>query len=378
MDRFPRRGLPLRGIPALLVGGVAVGLLLVLAGAVGRARAAARNVPISPVTADRYVGADFVERSGLATGDRVAGELDDVSVLASDSFDPDALDPAVRAFYERTGSYELRYRTTWHRPFRAGAWLARRLTRRIEQLNLPGPGDGSWHRLESRFLAVSEPSPPESSPDVPAREDVRAWVRTDPETGDAVFVALYATHRRGDERLVNIAAPLPGGNVSTVLRPEALDGADGSLSGGRLTTARDGGGDGARRDAGLYLRTPLGPLRLPAGQEFRVWRVDDDDGGNESEAAVGGGKGGGQGESEGKDEGEGEQDDRVRGDWSPTLGAVHEMWLFGRRFLTVDYEIRGAADAGEVSERTSESAASEATAESGVGDDGAQTSSSTS
>lgn len=269
------------------------GILGLLAFLFGRGRAAARDVPISPVTADRFVGPEFVERRRLSTGETVPGELDDVSTLASDSFDPDRLHPAVGAFYERTGEYDVRYRTTWHVPFRTGAALATRLTHRVQQLALPGPDDGSWHALESRFLAVEEPTDgiEDGAADRPTRDDVRAWIRTDPETGRAVFVALYATHERDGERLVNIAAPFPGGNVSTVLRPELLDATADAQAGIRLTTEGSG-------DVGLYLRTPFGPVKLPAGQEFRVWADEAD-----------------------------------------TLGAVHEMWLLGRRFLTVDYEL---------------------------------------
>lgn len=297
---------------------VAFALLGALAWAFARGRAAARDVPISTVTALGFVGPSFVDRRGLATGGTVAGELDDLSALASASFDPDEVDPAVRAFYERTGEYRLRYRATWHRPFRVGAALATRLTRLVEQLNLPPPGDADWHDLESRFVAVAEPLDPALPPDAPTREDVRAWTRTDPVTGAAVFVALYATHRRGGERLVNVAVPLPGGNVSTVMRPELLDGGTERGAGVRFTT--EGGGD-----AGLYLRTPLGPVKLPAGQEFRVFRS-----GGETEAAG---------------------PDDVAADGLPALGAVHEMRLRGRRFLTVDYELvpeRVASDAGGV------------------------------
>lgn len=280
---------------------ISVGLVGAIAWAAGRGRAAARAVPISPVTADGVVGAEFVDREGLSTGDPVAGELDDLSSLASDGFDPAELDPPVREFYERTAEYDLRYRATWHPPFRTGAAIASRLTSRIQQLNLPGPDDESWHDLESRFVAVEEPNIDE--PGVPEREDVRAWVRTDPDTGEAVFVALYATHERGGERLVNIAVPVPAGNVSTVLRPELVDADEDRPTGVRFTT--EGGGD-----AGLYLRTPFGPVRLPAGQLFEVWSRPDG-----------------------------------------TLGAVHEMWLLGRPFLTVDYEMVAPADVEKDPER---------------------------
>lgn len=281
-------------------------LFALLGVALAWGRASARDVPLSPVTADWFVGPNFVERSGLTTGEEVAGELEDTATLAGDRFDPARLDPEIERFYERTAEYAMRYRARWHPPFRTGAALASRLTGRIEQLNLPGPGDESWHRLESRFLDVREPGSGGGGDDGLlgdakstglVRENVRAWIRTDPETGEAVFVALYATHHRDGEGFVNITAPLPGGAVDTVLRPENLDRGAGEGTGIRLTTEAAG-------DPGLYLRTPLGAFELPGGQAFTVWR--------EAEEGVS------------KDSG---------------LGATHEMWLLGRPFLTVEYAI---------------------------------------
>lgn len=265
---------------------VVAGLLASLLGLLTLAYARARDVPLSPVSADWFVGPTFPERQGLTTDEPVEGELDDIAVLAGETFDPERLDPEVRRFYERTADYEMRYRARWHRPFRTGAALASRLTSRIEQLNLPGPGDEDWRRLESEFFAVAEPGAVEG----PAREDVRAWVRTDPETGEAVFVALYATHHRDGDGFVNITVPIPGGGVDTVLRPENLNRRDSEKTGIRLATAGSG-------DPGLYLRTPLGAFAVPGGQAFEVWHEDGE------------------------------------------LHGTHEMWLLGRTFLTVEYEM---------------------------------------
>lgn len=299
-----------RALRAATTTAVAAALAL-LALALRRSRANAREPPLSPITAGWYVGPEFVEREGLATGEEPAGEVSDVAHFAGETFDPDRIHPEVRRFYERTGEYAMRYRVRWHRPFRTGTALASRFTSRLEQLNLPAPGDDSWHRLESRFLDIDEPGSVgvrddsaviDDDPTAPAREDVRAWVRTDLETGAAVFVALYATHHRDGDGYVNISAPMPGGGVDTVLRPENYVFEDGSegRTGVRLTT--DGVGD-----PGLYLRTPLGPFEVPGGQEFRVWPV--------AEAGENG-------------------DGRLR--------AIHEMWLLGRTFLTVEYEIERA------------------------------------
>ncbi|GAB7094640.1 hypothetical protein JCM30237_17930 [Halolamina litorea] len=294
MTRTTRARRTLAGAAALLLALLAVGL--------ARARRRGSEVPLSPITADWYVGPNFVERRGIHTGDEPAGEVDDTAHFAGESFDPTRLHPEVRRFYERTADYEMRYRATWHRPFRTGAAAASHLTSRVEQLNLPGPGEEDWHRLESRFLDVAEPGSVtiDADPDEPAREDVRAWVRTDPETAEAVFVALYATHHRDGEGFVNISVPVPVGGVDTVLRPEhlAIDASDDDdRTGIRLTTESAG-------DPGLYLRTPLGAFEAPAGQTFEVWPAEGDD--------------------------------------DADLRATHEMWLAGATFLTVEYEIERA------------------------------------
>ncbi|WP_430504328.1 hypothetical protein [Haloparvum sp. PAK95] len=270
-----------------------------LAGLARRSRAAAKDVPLSPVRAGRYVGADFLRRRGLVDREAPApnGELDDLDEFGSDTFDPEAVRPSVRRFYEETAAYAMDYRVTWSFGFRFGAALAGRFTSRIEQLNLPNWGSG-WRPLDSRFVAVDVPGDP--------RKEVRGWVRTTTERGDAagagdgpddadreaVFVALYGAYEADEERLVNIAVPLPGGNLSTVLRARNVD--DG------IEWTTEGGGD-----PGLYLVTPLGPFRLPMSQRFVVW--------NSSSAA------------------------------EPDLRARHEMAVFGLRFLTVEYRMERAA-----------------------------------
>lgn len=273
---------------------VALATASALLGALGlrlrRSRASARDVPLSPLRGGWFVGPDYPERSGVATVEEPLGEVDDLSVFARPEFDPKAVHPAVRRFYERTSEYDLAYRTTWHRGFRLGAAFASHLTTRLGQLNLPAPDEANRvRRLRSRFVGVDPAADP--------RTDARAWVRTDPTTGEAVFVAVYATHEHDGETFTNIAVPLPGGNLSTVLRVEALDAAN--ATGLRLTTFEG-------NHSGLYLVTPLGPFALPVDQEFRVWPSFDG---------------------------------------TSDLQAVHEMWLFGRRFLTVDYAIRRTMEA---------------------------------
>jgi len=255
----------------------------------------ARDVPFSPLTGGYRIGPEYPERAGITDGTEPAGEMDDMDAYARPGFDPDALHPEVRRFYERTSEYRMRYRARWHRGFRTGAALASRLTSRLEQLNLPGP-DSEERDLTSRFVGIESDADP--------RDGARMWVRTDAD-GAGVFVAAYASHERDGERFVNIAVPLPASNLSTVLRPEELDCGHPDGAGIELTTR---GG----RDPGLYLVVPPRAFALPMGQRFRVWPAD--------------------------------APEAPTIDWAddPALVATHEMWVFGCRFLTVEYAIQAS------------------------------------
>ena len=269
------------------------------------AAARAQEVPLSPLTAGRRVGADYPERRGIVVDGDVAGEMDDMDEYAGPGFAPTAVAPAVRAFYERTADYRLAYAVRWHRPFRLGAALASGLTGRVRQLNLPGPTESTGRpgadvrELGSRFARVA--------PDADPRPGARAWVRTN-AAGEAVFVALYAHHERDGIRYVNIAVPFPGGNLSTVLRPANLDDGSGGIE---LTTL----GGPAGSDEGLYLATPLGNVALPLDQRFRVRPAESDGAGDFGD------------------------DDSLAGaaGEDAAIVATHEMWLFGRQFLTIRY-----------------------------------------
>lgn len=233
------------------------GLAAATAGAVGLSYAAARGVPLSPLHGDGHVGADWVDRRGLR-GEPVAGEIESLDAYARPGFDPDGVHPAVRALYERTSEFRMTLDATWHRPFRLGARLATRWTSRIEQLNLPGPGDDPT-RVDSD-LAELAPHAAAADP----REAPRLWLRTDADTGEGVFTAVYASHvsdggataEDARERFVNVAVPLPSASLATVLRMTHLG------DGLALTTDCPGGG--------LYLHADAGAFRLPASQRFRV------------------------------------------------------------------------------------------------------------
>ena len=216
--------------------------------ALTRAHTHARDVPLSPILGDGHIGSDWADRRDLR-GESVAGEMDSLDAYESESFDPDRVHPDVRALYEQTSEFEMRVDATWYRPFRLGARVASRLTSRVEQLNLPGPG-ADPKRVESDLATLAEPA---ASRD--PRDDPRLWVRAEPD-GTGVFTAIYASYERENDRRVDIAVPLPSANLSTVLAVANDD------AGIELTTDCP--------DGGLYLTTPLGAVLLPADQWFRV------------------------------------------------------------------------------------------------------------
>ncbi|WP_435319659.1 hypothetical protein [Haloarchaeobius sp. TZWSO28] len=267
---------------ALLVGiaGLAVALWRLLSARV-------TDVPLCPLTARGRIGSNWVARSGVGTGEDLPGEMDDLDTFARPDFDPALVAPTVRDFYEQTRQYDLALTAEWHRPFRTGAWLASLLTGALEQLNLPAPGDSRVRHLTNHLERLDPAADP--------REGARAWVRTDRDTGEGVFTAMYATHARGDERFVNIGVPLPFTNLSTVLSIRHL----GDAGAVELLSDADG-------DPGLYLVTPVGSFELPVKQRFRVWPVDAPG----APPAL---------------------------DGNASVVATHEMWLFDRQFLKVRY-----------------------------------------
>lgn len=245
------------------------GLGLAAGSALDWALRRAREIPLSSLHGDQHIDPTWPERNDVR-GDRVSGEMGSLEEYARPGFAPDRVHPDVRALYEETDTFEMTVDATWHFPYSLGARAASRWTSRIEQLNLPGPG-GDSKRVSNELFALTE-----SAASTDPRDDPRVWIRTDTDTGEGVFVAIYASHVEDDERFVNIAVPLPSTNLATVLRIEHHG------DGVALTTDCP--------DGGLYLHTSVGAFRLPASQHFHVSPAQDADApahnGDRSEADV--------------------------------------------------------------------------------------------
>jgi hypothetical protein len=282
--------------------GFAVPGLLAFALAPPASRWRSAAVPFSRLAARWRVGARFFEDIDAVDPHPAAaptGLVDRLDEYGRDGFDPARVHPDIRAFYEQTARFRLYVVPAWRPGFRLGARLFRWLMRSIDQLGLPRDpvADDQMH---SRIVALRD--------DRDGRSGVRAWIRTHGRSGAVVYAAAYAVHRSAGIPYMNIAFPLPGGSLASVLRmdpwPDA--GADGLV----LSTLPRAGAFG---DQGIYLVYPRLAVRLPMDETITVatpaWagRLGVDPGA----APPGAG--------------------------AAVVLARHDMWLLGVRFLTLIY-----------------------------------------
>ncbi len=252
------------------------------------ARFPASSIPHSRMRGRGRIGADFLERNGWIDSSRAqcTGLVDDFSVYESRFFHIARLNSRIQHFYEHTLAYELEAWVRWLNMFGILSRVYKPLAERMEQLNLPLNHTDGPVVMDGRIVPVH------SARD--GRENVRAWVRTDKKTGTAVFVAVYSSHTDQEERYMNIALPLPFGNMTGILRVRH-DKSDGLI----LTSVprAEGGGD-----EGIYYAVAGMLFRLPLNETFHV-----------------------------------------RADQEGKLYAEHRMWLFGIPFLFLSYMITSNA-----------------------------------
>lgn len=254
-------------------------------------RHAPLGFPISELRGAFHIGADYFARSGAQTEALAPpGIVDRLEEYARPGFDPAVVHPDVRAFYERTSEWSLEVTPTWSSRFRVPGLIWRRIARVIGQVALPTEAPNG-DAVKSRIVALD--------PKRDGRQGARGWVRTYASTGEALYVAAYAATPSRDRVLMNIAFPLPGSALISVLRFD-----DGAEPGSLRVTTRGEPSDSVP-DEGIYLGTRLFTLRLP----MHEW-VD------------------------------------VRPGPEPGVTlAVHELFLCGHRYLRLDYRITARASA---------------------------------
>jgi hypothetical protein len=172
-----------------------------------------------------------------------------------EGFDPDKVAPAIRHFYEHTREWSLHVRASWAAPFAGPARLYRVWARRVGQVVLP-IGDLAETDMESSIGDLDDAAD--------GRSRVRYWVRTCRASGDPVYIAAYSMHKMNQVAYMNIAFPLPGGNLTSILRFDHHPVAEGGV----LLSTR--AAEGRCGDEGIYL-VRSSPVRLPLQEAISVW-----------------------------------------------------------------------------------------------------------
>ena len=193
-----------------------------------------------------------------------AGLLSSFDLLGSDAFDPAAIDKEVRDFYEHTARYGMDIWSKWNGPLQVFPRLVIALvSTQIQQFNLPLSAFDNSRGMTSDIIELRRPGA-----DTPTYV---GWLRSSRHRGDIVYAGFYSTCTLPGPGTphVRVVFPLPNGNSTAILRPEAQP--DGSL----LLVS-----DGKRfGDCGAYRvhRTKRGRVRAvftPIKEQIHVY-VDD-------------------------------------------------------------------------------------------------------
>lgn len=246
-----------------------------------------RNItPFSRLYGRFYIGSDFLNLAGAIDNSvsSPTGLIDNFDDFSWAGFSTSHTKLSVRGFYENTASYRVLVCADWKPGFKLAGRVFRWFSRRIQQMGLPVDAVNDREMI-SRIENVNDK--------YDGRENVRAWIRTYRSTGDTVYVALYARHVKNAIPYLNIAFPMPGGNLTSVLRVDPNPDDPGGLT---LSTFRLGD---KSSDAGIYFANRVKPFRMPFNETITVW--------TETNEAV--------------------------------IKARHDIWLFGIHFLAMDYTI---------------------------------------
>jgi hypothetical protein len=240
----------------------------------------------------RRVGVEHIATLADELGGTYVRDAADVGIVASldnlrgPTFDPDAVDPLVREFYEHTTRFTLDIVPEWRVWVRPGYLAYRALVARpLGQANVPMNQREAQRGMRSRIDTIDV--------DRDGVVDVRGWIRSFADTGEPIYVGIYTTYRDAARGYVSVGFPVPEGSFTATLLPRARG--DGGLT---LTSRSD-------------LAHPGHYLAYVDPQTHRLTALAVDGFGEELHVVTEG----------------------------PDLAATHAFWLFGIPFLTLHYRI---------------------------------------
>ncbi|GIJ46768.1 hypothetical protein Val02_36540 [Virgisporangium aliadipatigenens] len=230
--------------PAALVAAFAVGGFRVMSAAIFRTpqvdllayEVDAASLPfVVPLPARTgYVGTGYVRDLAEVLGGEYTADAADVGIVASldelagPDFDPSAVDPRIREFYQHTTRFTLDIVPRWRLWVRPGYLLYRTFVARpLGQANVPMNQRETQRGVRSRIDTIAH------APDGVIA--VRGWIRSFVDTDEPIYVGVYTTYRHDGRGYVSVGFPLPQANFTATLRPVARPD-------GGLTLTSSGGG----------------------------------------------------------------------------------------------------------------------------------------
>jgi len=123
-----------------------------------------------------------------------AGLIPDFSSLRGPNFNPDAIHPAIRHFYEHTAAYRLEVWTEVALLGRFFLWLlVEFISRRMDQLNFPISSLELAKGMSSEVVQLLEPTS--------GRIVYTGWLRRLKSSGHVIYAGLYSNSRACPARL---------------------------------------------------------------------------------------------------------------------------------------------------------------------------------
>lgn len=191
-------------------------------------RATGRNVSKSdaawlqcPMGPPGRIGDQFYELLAQKEGLSIepspeAGLLLSFDLLKGSGFDPAAVHPRIRDFYEHTASYRLEAWSDAPLLTRFFLWaLTQLVSRRMDQLNFPISSLELAEGMSSTVIPMSETST--------GRRVYTGWLRRLTGSGRVIYTGLYSTETPAGfpDPCVKVSFPLPTGSATVFLKPQA-------------------------------------------------------------------------------------------------------------------------------------------------------------
>ena len=174
-----------------------------------------------------YVGTDYVRDLAGVLGGRYVANAPDVGIvgsideLAGPDFDPAAVDPLVREFYEHTARFSLDIVPEWRAWVRPGYLLYRTLVARpLGQANVPANQREAQRGVVGRIDTITLDGAPAAGGAAEVRT-MRGWIRSYAATGEPIYVGIYTTYRHEGRGYVSVGFPVPQGSFTATLVPRA-------------------------------------------------------------------------------------------------------------------------------------------------------------